>query len=251
MLDFHEKCEYNGNNHENRDFWLGERRKIMQKKKIKEYVLGGIALFIALFTLIGMAFNLTQMQNFKEYEKDSRYRYHENGFTMLGFKSDLIGEGYDWANALLGVFNLFHLLACIVAIGLVVLSFLACKNKKKVFNIVAIAIGIFFSLLYLIEGAVFSSMLKDEYRVKFDTVSFVPFIIVAVFAIAYIAVAKLWVINENEETKEVRGAVPTVTAEPAEKKIDVVQIKQLKELLDMGAITQEEYDEQKREILKK
>lgn len=234
-------------------FRLGKRRKIMQKKKIKEYVLGGIALFIALFTLIGMAFNLTQIQNFKDYEKHSRYRYHENGFTMLGFKSDLIGEGndYEWANALLGVFNLLHLLACIVAIGLVVLSFLACKNKKKVFNIVAIAIGIFFSLLYLIEGAVFSSVLKDKYGETFDTVSFVPFIIVAIFAIAYIAVAKLWVINENEETKEVRGAVPTVTGEPAEKKIDVVQIKQLKELLDMGAITQEEYDEQKREILKK
>ena len=223
-----------------------------QKKKIKEYILGGIALFIVLFTLIGMAFNLTQMKNFREIEKQIPYVYHDNGFNILDFESDLIGDSneYGWVPKLLGAFNLIQLLACVVAIGLVILSFLVAKDKKRVFNIIAIIIGVFFSLLYMIEGAVYTSKYNDLMGENyFETVSFVPLIIVAVAVIAYIAVAKLFVVGNTEEVKEVQNSAPTATAAPVAKKIDVEQIKQLKELLDMGAITQEEYDEKKKEIL--
>lgn len=225
----------------------------MQRKKIKEYILGGIAIFIALFTLIGMAFNLIQIKNFREFEKNYPYTYHDNGFNILDFKSDLIGDSYEygWIPKLLGAFNLIQLLACVVAIGLVILSFLVAKDKKRVINIIAIIIGVFFSLLYMIEGAVYTSKYNDLMEENyFETVSFVPLIIVAVAVVAYIAVAKLFVVGNTEEVKEVQKYAPTTTAAPVAKKVDVEQIKQLKELLDMGAITQEEYDEKKKEILK-
>ncbi len=220
----------------------------MQKKKIKEYLLGGIALFIVLFTLIGMAFNLTQMKNYREYEKSVPYTYHDNGFNLLDFDSDLVGREYDWVPKLLGAFSLIQLLACIAATVLVVLSFIAAKKRKNILNAIAVIIGAFFSLLYMIEGVTYTAVFNDEIGGKyFETLSFVPLIIVVVAVVAYILVAKLFVVeaesgvNSKQETSN--------TAETYVKKVDVVQIKQLKELLDMGAITQEEYDEKKKEIL--
>ena len=197
-----------------------------------------------------MAFSLTQMKDFREYEKYSHYVYHDNGFNLLDFDSDMVGGDYDWVPELLGAFNLIQLLACIVAIGLVISSFLIAKNKKSTFNTIAVIIGVFFSLLYMIEGVTYTSIFNKQVDGEyFETFSYVPLIIVAVAVVAYIAVAKLFVVGNTEEVKEVQSSAPTATVEPVTKKLDVVQIKQLKELLDMGAITQEEYDEKKKEIL--
>lgn len=221
----------------------------MQKKKIKEYILGGIVIIIALLTLIGMAFNLTQAEDYKDIEKiPLSADWHASGFSMLKFESDLIPSGdFEWGNAVLGVLNLLHLLSCIIAIGLVIASFIVAKDKKKLFNIIAIVISVAFSVLYMIEGIVFTTICGDEWQYEFKTIAFVPLILVAVFVAIYFIVDKMYVVDGAEGGKEVQSSEQA--SEPAAKKVDVVQLKQLKELLDMGAITQEEYDSKKKDIL--
>ncbi len=204
----------------------------MKKKTIVDYILCGLALFIALFTISGLAFNLTQRIGYRELEDAQYYRWYDNGFTMLGFDSCLIvGGSFIWAKVLLGVLNLVHLLASIVAIGLAVASFFTPKAKQKC-RTIAVVICLICNVTYAIEGIAFTTVNTSQWGYSFTTLAYVPLIVTTVAAVAYGALSY---------TSACRQACSYGS--------DLVRLKQLKQLFDMGAITQEEYGIKKKEIL--
>ncbi len=183
----------------------------MQKEKIKEYLLGGIAMFIVLFTLIVMALNLTQSEEYKALEAITTVDWHECGFTMLKFKSDLIGGDFEWGNSILGIINLLQLLAFATAIILIIISFVTAQNKMKIF-LIAIGISLAFCALYMIEGIVFSLILNSYgpsyggVELEFQTLAYIPLIVVAICTGVYFIIDKLYIVDGAEKANTVNGS---------------------------------------------
>ena len=150
----------------------------MKKLFTKENILFLFALFIPLCCFIGLGFDLVGT-------KLNSNRYIENGFMLLDFKSFFITSAYGWAVILLAVINWLLLIACITVVGLLFLGKFKLKSKLNGLEIASISVGLTFSLLYLIEGAVYKSINNDTLYGDFYTIAFIPFIICALLFIAY------------------------------------------------------------------
>ena len=153
----------------------------MKKLFTKENILLLLAILVPLVCFIGLAFDLVGTRL-------NSYRYIENGFMLLDFKSFFITSTYGWAIILLGILNWLLLIACILIIVLAIVGKVRLKNKMNAIEIAAIAVGMVFSLLYLIEGAVYQSINNSTLKGNFYTIAFIPFILCSILFSAYMIV---------------------------------------------------------------
>ena len=218
------------------------------KLNIKKIILLSICAAMALMVVLGLLFNVIQLSNKGEVAD------HDNGFTLLSFNSDFIlVSAYNWGAIVCGVIDLLILLSGIVALILAAYSFVKI-NKESRFSLAIIIIAMVTSFLYMIEGIVFVSICKETYTTLLTkylhTVSFVPFILQTVLLATYIACNKL-IKCADDVTQPHQNATRTspVSSDIHQASNKIELLKQYKELLDNGVITQEEFDAKKKEWL--
>lgn len=213
---------------------------------VKKIVLLCLCVAMALMILLGMLFNVVQLSNKGDVAD------HENGYTLLTFSSDFIlSSSYDWGAVVCGVVNLLILLSGVAALVMAIYT-LVNFNKPPKFNLVIIVLAGVTSTMYMIEGAVFASIVKSTYNPIFSdyihTVSFVPMILQAFLVVAYV-LCNIFIPEKSAKNASSSANAPAATNEVQQTANKVTILKQYKELLDSGVITQEEFDEQKKKWL--
>ena len=153
------------------------------------------------------------------------------------------------------------LFACITA----ACWFFLWKDEKAVKSI-AIVIAVL-SVIYLVQGLVVSLVLETEwqqllkeeagsslqfYGKLFDTLAYVPFILVVMFEVAFWMVNYKWKDAEAPSRKEISAAGEEKNDVPAGHDAQMQmfeRLRMLKQLYDEGALTEQEYEEQKMKLL--
>lgn len=233
----------------------------MKLKKIEIYIQKGIVALLALFSLLTLCFCLLRVDH------GNGTLYSENGFNFFAFESFFISGSYDWANKIIGSFSIIMTLFSVVAIILAICNFISFK-KVKVYEVIIIAISLFNTIIYFIEGFVFKSVFIETWGIGAEsmyikTSCYIPFIICAVLFIAYIVVGIIFdkiiktqpekdttieqeekIENKKEEKQEIETKTQNYDEESK-----IALLTKYKELLDAGVITQEEFDIKKKEIL--
>lgn len=230
----------------------------------RRLILGLIVGAIALMTLISLCIPLLAVEDME---------ISECGFTLLRFTSEEIRLD-DVIAIIIGIYSVFHLIFALTAIVFAVLTIFIFSNRavKKLwlgFSITCLV----FAFLYMLIGVILASEFKyfrigsysDGYYFDTYTLSYLAFILVALlfaaFMVCNVLIKEKTVKNEelNEELT-IEDVVPktsnsVVAAKSADSTLErnraiTESLKMYKELLDSGAITQEEFDNKKREILK-
>jgi hypothetical protein len=195
----------------------------MKNISIKKILLGSIALFIAIFSIVSLSFSLTKVD-------DVYGKYSENGFELLDFKSFFITSSYQTGAIALALICWLQLLLSVVCIVLMVLTFFKKQDKINKVNFISVLVCTIFSLLYLIEGIVYTTINANTWGDNFSTLSYVPFIIIAVFAIAYFVILKILPNDFVFKTKKALNTEPTTSTESATVEEQVVEINQSEEV---------------------
>lgn len=153
------------------------------------------------------------------------------------------------------------LFACITA----ACWFFLWKDEKAVKSI-AIVIAVL-SVIYLVQGLVVSLVLETEwqqllkeesgsslqfYGKLFDTLAYVPFILVMLFEAAFWLVCCKW--KEKKAVSRERNAAATGEEEGASSRQDAQmqlfeRLRMLKQLCDEGVLTEQEFEEMKAKLL--
>ena len=153
------------------------------------------------------------------------------------------------------------LVGCLIAAGWIFFG----KREEVVENL-AIVVAIL-SALYLAQGLIFSLLLEAEWQILldevagsslqfygklFDTLVYVPFILVVVFEVAFWMVNNKWKAAEAPSRKARSAAEEEKTDAPAGHDAQMQmfeRLRMLKQLYDEGALTEQEYEEQKMKLL--
>lgn len=174
-----------------------------------------------------------------------------SGYSMLGFSSPLLSKQYSWFAGILGIFSIFTLFAGGIGVFLSIKNFNSNKNDKT--DVLVMFIALIVTVLYTIEGLVFkvifnnqvSQETQDFLNVYAKTSSFIPLIIVVIFVAFYFFIPFLdKILKQSIEENESKNAEPIQSAKELAE-----TLKQYKELLDSGIISQEEFDAKKKELL--
>jgi len=213
---------------------------------------------IALFGILTLLFSLLTIDIGNE-------SYSETGFAFISFNSRFVNsiEEYQWLTTFLGICSIIELIAAIAMIFLAFYSFV--KKDAEDFEKIIIIVVLLISILYTVEGIIFKSLVSNVVGEGIDTyietASFVPLIINCVLTASYIFVNAVFS-NENNSTpleesdKKENEEEKEEKTEKKEKQNDIHNasnaielLKQYKELFDMGIITQEEFEEKKKQLL--
>lgn len=153
------------------------------------------------------------------------------------------------------------LFACITA----ACWFFLWKDEKAVKSI-AIVIAVL-SVIYLVQGLVVSLVLETEwqqllkeeagsslqfYGKLFDTLAYVPFILVMLFEAVFWLVYYKWKAAETPVQEETAVAAEEKEVTPSRRDAQMQlfeRLRMLKQLYDEGALTEQEYEEQKMKLL--
>lgn len=139
-------------------------------------------------------------------------------------------------------------------------------KREEVVENLAIVVAIL-SALYLAQGLIFSLLLEAEWQILldevagssslffgklFDTLAYVPFILVMLFEAAFWLVCCKW--KEKKAVSREGNAAATGEEEGASSRQDAQmqlfeRLRMLKQLYDEGALTEQEYEEQKMKLL--
>lgn len=202
---------------------------IMQRLKefsMKQWILFGITALTALLMLVGMAFPILHIELFS-------LKKTVLGFSLLGGSCPAALESVA---AMLITFAWLHLLAALACIVLTALALVKPSPKRGRFQLISMCLALLFSLLYMIDGIVAISSVDGLYSPT--TTAYVLFILVAVLFVGYFVCLKF--LPEDFVKRQ----------KPTPRNVDVAEeLKKYKELYDMGAITEEEYDRKKKELL--
>jgi hypothetical protein len=143
-------------------------------------------------------------------------KYSENGFELLDFKSFFITSSYQAGAIALALICWLQLLLSVVCIVLMVLTFFKKQDKINKVNFISVLVCTIFSLLYLIEGIVYTTINANTWGDNFSTLSYVPFIIIAVFTVAYFVILKVMPDDLGLKTNEALNTKPATVEEQAE-----------------------------------
>lgn len=254
---------------------------------IKRLIVGGIVFALGLMTLLTLCIPLLKVSD-PLIDKIITQRLldikpYESGFTLLDFESSV---GMDEEMAIIcGIFSLLQLLLSIATMILAVLCIFVFDKAlmKKILRSFAISCIVFIGL-YMVWGIVFGGLYKYLhifndgswglysttgsgwtavlYETETFTLAYIGFIIGALLFISYIVCSL--VLKDDIGQKEKCGKTNNVVIE-ATKTESAAQnrqfnnltqanniaeaLKQYKDLLDSGVITQEEFNRKKQEIL--
>lgn len=153
------------------------------------------------------------------------------------------------------------LVGCLIAAGWIFFG----KREEVVENL-AIVVAIL-SALYLAQGLIFSLLLEAEWQILldevagssslffgklFDTLAYVPFILVMLFEVAFWLVCCKW--KEKKAVSREGNAAATGEEEGASSRQDAQmqlfeRLRTLKQLCDEGVLTEQEFEAQKAKLL--
>lgn len=255
------------------------------KFTVKRLIIGCIIFALGLMTLLTLCIPLIKVSDPWIDQLISLYnlntKTYDSGFTLLDFESD---TDINKVLALIcGISSLLQLLLSIAAMILAVLSIFIFDNARAKKILCGIAIPcLVFNGLYMIWGLVLNGFYKyllifedgswglfssgDSYAFyehKTYTLAYLGFILGALLFVAYI-VCSLMLKDDmaRKETSRRASDVPisatiSYNSQDEKQQSDCLTqvnniaeaLKQYKELLDCGIITQEEFDEKKKSIL--
>lgn len=217
---------------------LDEQNKQPKTLEINMLIKKAIVLLMAIFSLVMLSFSLCEDKLF--------YSLPENGFTFMTFMSYLITSSFNWAIYLIGVFCILFLLISLILIALSVFNFFLKKSFN--FNLIVIIVSIVTAVLYTLIGIIFVIVCTATYgRMHFSTSAYIPLIIQLVLISAYIVFDKIKTLgtigaNDNKQPTTASTVLNKVDAEAE-------LIKKYKNLCEQGIITEEEFNEKRRQIL--
>ncbi|HIY77802.1 MAG TPA: SHOCT domain-containing protein [Candidatus Borkfalkia excrementavium] len=247
---------------------------------IKTLACGVAAFVVGLIALVGLTSALSSVEALG-------LKLSENGFDVFDFKSTFLeGSNREWAVYVAGAISIISCIAGVVTLVLGGLSALFKKFEGAAKKMMIVSL--ICTLLYMVAGIIYNLQVKaiggdgsDYVTVTYTTSAFLPFIFAVIFTVAYFVCAKLvpdiyiyGVRNQADEAalaqkaaaKQAReeiaaaSAAPyTAPAQPAQPAADapmsderrVELLAKYSQLLKDGAITQEEFDEKKKELLSK
>lgn len=210
-------------------------KDLFNRITLKELILSCLALFAVIITFVGMSFDLVNVVT-------SHGKYIENGFMLMDFKSFFITSYYNWAIVLLGILNWLQLLVCLASVALIVLSYVnkVFSAKKGLINIcVLIACGVF-TLLYMAEGIIYTSINNDTLSGDFKTLGFIPLIFTVCTIVAYFVVKCLLKDrplisakqNETVETQQTEVAIFEQEEVTSTEQLEAFAVEQSEEIKD-------------------
>jgi len=256
---------------------LVAKRDISKKGKWKNEK---ITTFISIISIVLItAIIFVPITNYDIYINDTLYGIDHNrgmaiyGYDLLFTNPSVIVGGFKVVSIIFAWVIFVTTIAMIVGL---ILSFTKLKNTKaqKIMQLVVVGSACTCAFFYMIVG-ILSTVGVDKYHdfstyyqygyywtttteaINEFTIAYIPLILQAV-CLVFVLVnffknrKELVCVKNSEETIV---ANETLTNTPNQKIVSTVNasiiedIKKFKELLDMGAITQEEYDAKKKELL--
>ncbi len=217
-------------------------------KQTKSLLKKIILLTLAIMTPLTLFFSVLKV-------RDGDYSLSYNGFSFLDFKYFRDGELFDIASTC-GVFSIFQLLFSFIVIIKAIITFSSKSNYVE--GKLIISFSLIVSVLYLIEGLIFKQRVISMLHVEgsyvdqyIKTFCFVPIIIQSVLSIAYCVITNYLPDTTVKTTTVETPKTTTINPDTNDTTISdkFILLKQYKELFDTGVITQEEFDEKKKEIL--
>ncbi|MDE7379668.1 MAG: hypothetical protein K2N14_01325 [Clostridia bacterium] len=181
----------------------------MKKLSLKNMVLGSLCLVLSVITLCGLAFDLTNVNG--KYGK-----YIENGFMLLDFKSFFITSSYEAAAIVLAIVNWLHLLACLICVSLIIVAYFKFTQRLRNANIYTLIINGIFSVLYMIEGIVYTIVNQQTYGETFSTLSFIPLIFAVCVIVAFVIIKIKLKDKEIVIGKKENSEAPTIVNDAEE-----------------------------------
>lgn len=205
----------------------------MKEMSLKKVVLCAIAAVTALFTLIALAYPLAQTSIFT-------LKLVERGFTTLDFSSGLLGDSLC---GLVGTFSWIQLLASIMflTVNMVAMFRFNQKTANK-WAMATVITCLILNVFYFIIGV---SLVADAEA--YTTLSYVALIISVLFTTAYFVCKK--VIKEDATLRKKSKESAEHKREVRQEADSVDLLVKYKKLLDEGVITQDEFDEKKKDLL--
>lgn len=205
-----------------------------KKRTAKQWVLFGIILLTVLFVFVGLAFPVAHFEVtiFGSKLADT---------TVLGFDI-LIGHMPNALESVYTVLMAFVWLQLIAVLPCLILAIMSITkltpNMAKRTQTAVMIVSLVFAFVYMLDGVIALSASE----IKGTTASYALLIVVVLLTIGYFVCRKVLPENGSKRPKQGKGSAG------GESVAD--QIKKYKELYDMGAITQEEYERKKAELLK-
>lgn len=218
---------------------------------IKRLVSGIIVFTLGLMTLLTLCIPFTRVD---------ALGFSETGFSLFDFSFDEMRGASGAEASIIGILSIFQLLVSIATMvfAVVIVFFFSDGAAKKLTMGLSITCLVF-TFLYMLIGIIACSIYTTYYvmGVGFptSTLAYLGFIFAALLFAAYVVcgiVMKEGTASDRSEKTEAASATPVPrNAERVTSAKDIAEsLKQYKELLDSGIITQEEFDEKKNEILK-
>lgn len=234
----------------------------MEKAKIKNSIIQSIIILMGILLLVSLAFPLIKATFTKigdvyisgYLREDFPYKetYTDTGFNMLGFKSSVFYVDIDahYVTVILGVFAYLQLFLSlgIITIGIIGSSIKNGKLEKAAY--ILMIVGVSFSAWYMIEGILYSAIYHKYNGSETSTGTWLAFLLCALSFTAYI-LCKYLIKDDyalpTDHTNNNLNKSQTPTTKSLMTNISL--LKQYKELLGNGIITQEEFDEKKKELI--
>ena len=140
-----------------------------------------LVIAVALFTLSGLSFSLTQVSPLSD-----------SGFLMLSNSSFFIGADFAWGLYLIGILCWLQFLFSLVAIALGIISIFMKESARKAVGMLVLIGSVAFCFLYMLEGLIETAICKDGYSDdSFATTAFIPLLLNAVLMITYFIIPNL------------------------------------------------------------
>ena len=238
---------------------------------LKRVLTGGLVVLAALTMIAGMAMMVAYRFDSSSYTY-SLVKHGMTGFDFMGFDRNgvIFGSNFEWAVVLGGI---ICWLAFLAAIAVLVLGIVSMINKSAGFHKTVLIVGTVllgvFSFLYMLLGVITSVINITSYNYEVLTEAYIPFMLIVNFMVPALILFK--VLPDGGKKERIEGssvagecdviyaeddytaATPSVQSAPkntvVEQRNKIEVLKQYKELLDMGVISQEEFDAKKAELL--
>ena len=209
------------------------------------------ALAIAFMMIIGLAIPAIKLIDYSHYSGYYFTDYNEyifNGFNTLA--------GEDFLDSYAGLVAAVNWILLLLGILCLILAFASIFNAnattaRKIEKFIIVS-GVITSFLYMLEGIIMSSMMSADEKIVTAPVLFViQIVLVVIYCICdHVNKNKTAPIKEEKETIVTSKPITTSSQiKNINNETNKDELIKYKQLLDMGVISQEEFEKKKKELL--
>ena len=217
--------------------------------KGKKVLIGSLVVLMGVMLIISLSFYINKAGGSRYWINHDFYgTYKDTGFSIMSFSSNLpfVERDASYVPIILGVFAYIQLF---LGIATIIFGIMYIINdnyiwKKIIQNFMIIAVS--FSAWYLVEGMLYTKIMETINGANVKTLTWLAFLFCALIFIAYILCEKL-IKTSDEIIAGKNGEKRNLSVKNIKNSIEL--IKQYKELLDSGIITEEEFNEKKKSLL--